>query len=203
MITLLRLLLWPLARPRRALITLGALSAGAGWWTYGDAILRWLGLGRPPERTIEMDLRAAEPEVREEWLDRYGDLDPAGLAAASAELRRRFESEADAAFQVVRARGEGERTAFARTGRVPVPAGSDPTLLTRVVLDPAEVPGSDPVALTLELGREEWGAVYALRDELDWLEARVLGAQADAEVETSDLDVPAAGPELLEAGSGG
>lgn len=185
-----RLLLWPVAGPRRAVIALAVCLGGLGWWRFEDEILRLLGLGRPPERTVELRLslpETSDPERERTFAERYEPLTPEARRAALAELRTRFASARDAAFEALRARGAGRRTAFARTGEVPLADAGDPQLLTRVVLDPAEAPGSEPVALTLTLEREAWPAVYSLLEELDWLDARV----------ARDPPPP---PELIEAG---
>jgi hypothetical protein len=192
MATLLRLLfralLWPVAGWGRALLTLVLLVGGVGWWRFGDQVLRFLGFGRPPERHVELSLESSEDaalvtEHGATWLERYGALDPAALAVAAAARRAQFEAEVEAAFAGLRAAGGGARSEFARGGQVPLPPDRDPTAITKVVLDPREARGSDPVALTLELSREDYGQLYVLRAEVKWLEARIAAAGAPTGVE--------------------
>lgn len=172
---LLRPLLWPFSGPRRLVGTFVVVLGGAGWWQFGDEILRFLGFGRPPERAVDIqietpaDLERLEAG-RADWTARYAGLDPPALEAELAGLRARFTAACDLAFALVRARGDGERTEFARGGLVPLDPAADPTLITRVVQDPREARGTDPVALTLTLDREEFASLYTQRDELRWLE---------------------------------
>ncbi|QDU69780.1 hypothetical protein [Engelhardtia mirabilis] len=175
---LLRVLLWPLSARRRAIWTAIVLLGGAGWWQFGDQVLRFLGLGRPPERSVYIVLETPDDLERQQQaspdlLARYGGFDRPGLEAELTRLRGGFTAACDLAFNLVRARGDGERTLFARGGLVPLDPDADPTLITRVVHDPAEARGSDPVALTLTLDRDEFAAIYAQRDELRWLETYV------------------------------
>ena len=173
-----RALLWPLSAPRRAVWTLVLVLGGTGWWQFGDEILRFLGLGRPPERSVDIQLETPADLDRQaageaQWLERYGSLESTALTAELTRLRAGFTAACDLAFALVRARGDGERSEFARGGLVPLDPDADPTLITRVVQDPGEARGSDPVALTLTLAREEFAAIYAQRDELRWLEGYV------------------------------
>ena len=172
----LRALLWPLKGWGRALSAVLVLASGLGWLCYEYAILDLLGLGRPAERSVEMRLRVpgAPPSGGESaltaWEERYGGLEDAELSEVLDLRRTDFESLCDEAFETVRERGDGRPTEFARTGMVPTAPGAGPTVITRVVLDPEEVSGRRPAALTLELERDEWPDVYRARDELDWLE---------------------------------
>lgn len=170
-----RAALWPIAGPRRILTAVLLLAGGTGWWQFGDEILRFLGLGRPPERSVDIVIETPDDLERRaagaaDWEPKYGGLDAEALARELESLRSRHTTACDLAFGLVRARGDGERTEFARGGLVPLDPGADPTLITRVVQDPAEARGSDPVALTLTLDREEFASLYAQRDELRWLE---------------------------------
>ncbi|MEO0649975.1 MAG: hypothetical protein AAFZ65_04790 [Planctomycetota bacterium] len=171
----LRLLLWPLAARWRFVTTLVVLLGGAGWWQFGDELLRLLGLGRPPERQVEFRLRGTgeglDPARRAALEEQYAEASVVELEAALEHVSDRFDAARDAAFEAVRTRGDVRSEAFARSGVVPSePEGE---LLTRVVLDPAEAPGSQPVAWTLTLEREEWPEVYALEAEREWLLVRL------------------------------
>jgi hypothetical protein len=180
-------LLWPMGSARRAV---GSASALALLWLLvlrGDDLARRLGLGRPPERQIELwslDLVAA-PAVLDEaaWATRYEALDVSARSVLSEQLRARLEAACESAFADLRRAGGGRTVPFVRGGDVPLDGAADPSRFARVVLDPREAPGRRPVALVLELEPGAWPEPYAIAAELRWLLGLSDGAGAPPLVE--------------------